>query len=92
MKAEEFVAKFPDAMRKKNCLEDIACPECGNREMFRIQATIIAEVCDEGTDRDESDCEYDEKSSCECTECQFHGKLEDFAIEGLDDLLEKGKG
>lgn len=90
MTATEFIAKFPKATKNQDALEDIACPSCGQRESFRVEAIIIAILRDEGSDRDESDCEYDGGAYCECGDyqCRFHGTLADFTIEGLDALLE----
>ena len=90
MKAEEFVAKFPDAERNQSWLENIACPKCGQRERFRIEMIIIADVTDDETNRD-GDCQYDDDSYCECGECPNCGKLVVFTIKGLDDLLEEGE-
>ena len=33
---EEFMAKFPNSTLNEGCLEDVACSNCGNREMFRV--------------------------------------------------------
>lgn len=88
--AEQFVKKFPDSEIMENCCMDKACSTCGARDGFRIQATITALVFDDGTDRDESDCEYDEDSRCDC-DCGESGQLHRFTIEGLDDLLAEMK-
>lgn len=90
MTAEQFLEKFPDAEENENCLQDIACERCGNRSKFRIAATMMCLVQDDGSDRDdESDCEWDSESYCVCEndECNADGLLCDFTIEGLDDLI-----
>jgi DNA-directed RNA polymerase subunit RPC12/RpoP len=93
MTAEEYIAKFPNhRAQNDNCLQDMACPECGSRAMFRITSTIVAEVCDSGTDRDESDCEWDGKSDCRCGECDHSGTVDEFTIEDLDDTLYQMEG
>ena len=89
MTTEDFLEQFPDAEENENCLRDVACPKCGNREKFRIEAKIMAIVEDMGTDRDESDCEWDESSHCACGNdaCDKDGPLKDFTIDGLDDAI-----
>jgi hypothetical protein len=86
--AAQFAERYPDAEINESCLLNIACSTCGNRVKFRIESKITAEVTDEGTDRDESDCEWGEDSECDC-ECGEAGKLHRFTIAGLDDLLEE---
>lgn len=85
--AAQFVKKYPDTEINENCLTDIACSTCGQRESFRVESKIMAEVCDNGTDRDESDCEWGEDSRCDCP-CGESSKLHRFTIAGLDELLE----
>jgi hypothetical protein len=65
-------------MTNTNCLENIQCPACGNEESFRIAATTMLTVTDDGTD-DYSDTEWDNDSYIECTACHRHGSLKDFA-------------
>ena len=84
---EEFLQKFPDTKPKSNCLMGLACPKCGQRTSLRITSVVIATVFDNGTDRDESDCEWDSKSACRCNgagTCGFEGTVADFTIQGLD--------
>lgn len=93
MTAEQYIEKFGKRIDageipvRENCLQDMACPECGQRGPLRIAATIVATVFDDGTDRDESDCEWDGKSRCSCEDCGHEGTVDDFTIEGLDDEL-----
>ena len=90
MTAQEFIDKYPEQSEVfSNCLQDMACPECGNRDNgFRISVTTMVHLNDDGTDQC-GDTEWDGKSYCECRECCHTGKAEDFTIEGLDDLLEE---
>ena len=88
MNTTEFLAKFPNTTREnENVLKDIACPRCGQRESFRVEATIMAILHDDGTDRNNSDGEYDLQSYCECPQCLLSATLNDFFIEGLDDAV-----
>lgn len=92
MTPEEFVAKHPKSERMVNCLEDIACPHCGNREQFKVEIKTVGELRDDGTDAEVGDHEYDDDSYIECCKCARHGAIAGFTIKGLDDLLtEKGR-
>ena len=64
-------------MTNANCLADIKCPACGNEDQFRIRATTLALVTDDGVE-DHADMEWDEDSDAECTQCLKSGKLSDF--------------
>jgi len=66
-------------MTNTNCLENIKCPACGNEESFRIAATTMATVTDDGTD-DHSGMEWDDDSYAECTQCPRHGTVKDFTV------------
>ncbi len=45
-------------MTNTNCLEGIQCPQCGNADRFRIVATSLFTVTDDGTE-DHGDVEWD---------------------------------
>ena len=64
-------------MTNTNCLSNIKCPACGNEDEFRIRATTLALVTDDGVE-DHADMEWDEDSYAECTQCLKSGKLSDF--------------
>jgi hypothetical protein len=66
-------------MTNTNCLENIKCPACGNEESFRIAATTIVTVTDDGTE-DHGDMEWDDDSYAECPKCHRHGTLKDFQV------------
>lgn len=51
-----------------NCLEGMACPECGYTERFKIIALTTATIADDGCE-DHADFEYDESARCECVGC-----------------------
>jgi hypothetical protein len=65
-------------MTNTNCLENIKCPACGNEDTFRIAATAMFTVSDDGTE-DHGDVEWDDDSYAECAGCYHHGTLKDFA-------------
>jgi hypothetical protein len=66
-------------MTNTNCLEGIKCPACGNEELFRIAATSMFTVTDDGTD-DYADVQWDDDSYAECAECLRHGAVKDFKV------------
>ena len=86
MTAKQFIKKFPDAEINENCLEDIACPQCGSRGGFSIQFTGTCDAYDDGTE-DAGDHEWDADSDCSCNSCDRASSVKYFAIEGLDDAL-----
>lgn len=89
--AKQFVKKFPDAEKNEGLLENMACPTCGNRSMFHIQFSGMAEVS-EDTSEDAGNHEWSEKSVCRCKgDCPEHGKVKDFTIKGLDELIESAE-
>lgn len=65
-----------------NCLEGLCCPECGQDSKFRVRATSVFNLYDDGTDHD-GDVEYDDDAfvSCDGQGCSYEGKLRDFRIE-----------
>lgn len=64
-------------MTNANCLEGIRCPACGNEDRFRIAATSIFTVTDDGTG-DHGDVEWHDGSFTECAGCSRSGILKDF--------------
>lgn len=101
MTAKEFIKKFPEQREiNSNCLTDIACPLCGNRDSIIVSVNIWTELSDDGTDHysDATDhcgnVEYDDGSCAQCTgeDCEMSGRLKQFRIEGLDALLQEMEG
>lgn len=88
MTAAEFLAKFPKSKPNSNCLEDVGCHRCGNREEFKVLITTWAELVDDGTVAD-SDHEYDMFSPIECEKCHHKTLLHEFTFQGLDPLIEQ---
>lgn len=85
--ARQLIQKFPRLRPNENCLEDIACPECANRDQFRIEMRSIFTLRDDGTDNYE-DTEWGRSDYCQCPQCQHEGKVRDFTFPGLDNLLQ----
>ena len=60
-----------------NCLEGVACPECGSEGPFRISGCSIFEVWDGGTEGHE-DVEWGDDSVIQCKSCPRCGTLGEF--------------
>lgn len=61
-------------MPNTNCLENMACPQCGQREQFCIQVTTLATVVDNGI-MDTGDNSWDDDSYAQCDECGWTGTV-----------------
>jgi len=87
--ARQLIRKFPEMHCNSNCLENIACPICGNRDEFKVEVLTRASLTDDGTDAEVGDHEYSENSYIECFSgtCRHHGRVRDFTFPGLDELL-----
>jgi hypothetical protein len=89
MTPNEFHEKFSDQIEiNENCLEDMACPNCGSRGRFAIAVKTTAIFEDIGSEV-EGDIEYEDDSKCSCRECEHDGTIEEFTIRDLDQLLTK---
>jgi hypothetical protein len=55
------------------------CPKCKSGEHIRIAATVWASLLPEGTDNSDSNTEWDETSTAQCTNCPclWCGKVDD---------------
>ncbi len=84
--ARRLMQKFPNLQPNDNCLTNIACPECGNRDQFRIEMKSVFTLRDDGTDGYE-DTDWGRSAYCQCGQCQHEGKVRGFTFPGLDDLL-----
>ena len=60
-----------------NCLEHIACPQCGNDSALKIAVTALAHVTDDGAETF-GDLEWDDQSFAACPACGREGKLGEF--------------
>jgi hypothetical protein len=86
MRPSTFTKKYPSSVPNSNCLRNIACPHCGNRESFEIEARANFIVYDDGTS-EFGDVEYDPQSRAACRSCGKTGRLERFTIPKLDETL-----
>ena len=60
-----------------NCLEHIACPQCGNDSALNITVIALAHVTDDGAEVF-GDLEWDDQSFAACPACGRIGKLGEF--------------
>ncbi len=60
-----------------NCLQGLACPNCGSFGPFAIDCKAFFDVSDDGTDN-ARDVRWDEYSTTVCQACDFTGKLKMF--------------
>lgn len=90
MNPEQYIQKYKTFAEEwgpnNNCLEDTACPECGYRHRFIIQATSAFIMEDSGTS-EFRDVEYDDKNYIACDSCGHDGTVAEFRIPGLDEAL-----
>ena len=74
-------------MTNTNCLENIACPKCGNDSLIHIEVTMPAAVTDDGAETF-GDMYWDHGSFAKCPDCGHSATLGDFHTETA--LNEKG--
>jgi hypothetical protein len=67
-------------MTSTNCLEGIACPDCGNDSRLYIEVKTLAVVYDHGAET-YGDLGWDDGSYAECPECRRSGRLVEFRVE-----------
>lgn len=63
-----------------NCLENLACPECGEHESLMIQVTTWVEMQDRGSG-DHEDLEWDDNSLIRCPSCYHEAAAKSFMFE-----------
>lgn len=66
-------------MTNTNCLENIACPRCGNDSRIIVEVITLAEVTDDGAEMF-GDMEWDDGNYAECPECRYRGTIGEFRI------------
>ena len=66
-------------MTNSNCLEGIACTQCGNDRMIYIEARTLAAVTDDGAETF-GDLEWNADSYAECPVCHHRGTLREFRV------------
>ena len=64
-------------MPNTNCLENIACPTCGQEDRFEIHAAATFEVTDDGTSEGRG-VQWDANSAISCPACREFGRIKDF--------------
>jgi len=68
-------------MTNTNCLEGIACPQCGQADRFKIEAKVLMNVSDDGSE----DCglghHWDAQSFCQCVKCGHSAELSTFGYD-----------
>lgn len=68
-------------MANKNCLVGMKCPKCGDEDQFRIEATAMFNVTDDGTEHSgEGAVQWDDGNYCECHACSHYGTVKDFKV------------
>jgi hypothetical protein len=65
-----------------NCLAGMQCPSCKSDGPFKIAATALFTIHDDGTG-EFGDVEYDGGSYCECPQCDFDGIVDDCKKGGI---------
>lgn len=67
----------------ENCLEGVACPNCGQEHRFHIAAMVMVEVTDNGTEDMGGAYEWDDSNTCQCADpnCDYTGSLREFTID-----------
>ena len=90
-KAQKFLKRFPNSEPNSNVLVDIACPQCGQREVFKIAYSTFGIFIDAGEEEQDGDQEWLRSIACKSGECDHSGTLREFTHRGLDDLIEQRK-
>lgn len=66
-------------MNNENTLRGICCPYCGSEGPFKIEATALFCVSDDGS-ADFNDMDWGASSRCICDECGASGLASDFTL------------
>lgn len=66
-------------MPNTNCLEGMACPDCGSERQLLIRAEATFRVTDAGSDTF-TDMDWDDESNCSCPTCGHIGQIKNFRI------------
>ncbi len=90
MKPTTAIKKFPGLPIRHNCIMDLLCPECGQRDSLTLEVKCRVPLDDDGTDpmRLLSGHDWDSRSWTECPECGTGGSMGKFCCPGLDQALE----
>lgn len=87
-RVSRFMDKYPDAPVNDNCLFDMACPECGNREELLVKASATFVLEDDGTELKGGDTDWDDSSWCQCPRCSYTNDAKAFTFTNLDNFLD----
>ncbi len=68
-----------------NCLKGFRCPKCGSEGPFKIEATCLVLVHDDGIEDGEG-YEWDDSAWCACRECEHDGTVRDFTIAAAEEV------
>jgi hypothetical protein len=64
---------------------DLICPQCGQSKRFRVELHQWADLDRHGADPDLStDPAWGAESACNCTECEYTGRVADYLVQGQD--------
>lgn len=74
-------------MANSNCLAGIRCPKCGDEDEFRIAASSIFEITDDGTG-DHEDVEWGGESYIQCRACDHEGTVREFTIQTVEEATD----
>lgn len=88
MTPQEFLEEYPEAPHRTGNLEDMACPNCGQREQFSVEIREMAVVQDHRQDSN-GDPEWDRDSYARCDDCDTNEDVRYFTIRGLDNLIQQ---
>lgn len=69
--------------KNENCLEGLACPQCGSLEPFGIHATCRVVMYDNGSDH-ATEYDWDDTDHIECETCGHGGTVKSFRTAQLD--------
>ncbi|MCA9062663.1 MAG: hypothetical protein KDA96_06375 [Planctomycetaceae bacterium] len=75
-------------MTNTNCLENLACPKCGNDDCLRIAVTAVATVTDDGAEVTGA-IDWHDRSFATCPCCGHDGTVGDFRIPAPDKHLHR---
>ena len=66
----------------KGCLENLACPRCGNNTRLFISAMLLLDVTEDGSDiADDQDHTWEDDNFARCPDCGHAATVADFAAE-----------
>jgi hypothetical protein len=72
-------------MPNTNFLIGIRCPKCGHEDSFKVEATVLVLVKNQGVTDDLSESQFDADHYCECNNCYDSGTIRDFTLPAAKD-------